>query len=195
MITAKLPYKPFITSINISDIIRKPIRAAGFSWRPYVLRGYFDTQLLLAESRGTVAHDYRVFWMGHTGSMEARYTTNKNRLPADMIEDMREAYSRCQKYLGTVGAGSSGDITKAYMQAQLLLVAGYAQAEIDRINFGALSDEEFQKMLRDKVAGMMTGNGHRQRTVSVDEVDLFIQQGYEFQAALPNGRAVMKLPF
>ena len=67
-------HKAFLTSINVGDGIREAIRGAGFDWRPYVLRAYFDTQLLLAESQGKVAHDFRVFWMGHKGTMDARYT-------------------------------------------------------------------------------------------------------------------------
>jgi len=55
----------------------------------YVLRSYFDTQLMLAESKGLVLRDYRTFWMGHKGDIENRYTTNKQRLPEEVIEDMR----------------------------------------------------------------------------------------------------------
>ena len=44
VITVKVPRKSFITSINVSDAVRNPSRAAGFDWRPYVLRGYFDMQ-------------------------------------------------------------------------------------------------------------------------------------------------------
>jgi hypothetical protein len=50
---------------------------AGFGWRPYVLRAYFDTQLMLAESKGLVLRDYRQFWMGHKGDMEARFLKHK----------------------------------------------------------------------------------------------------------------------
>ena len=52
IITPKLRMNPFIRAVNIGDIIRGAIRGAGFSWRPYVLRSYFDTQLMLAESKG-----------------------------------------------------------------------------------------------------------------------------------------------
>lgn len=31
----------------------------------------------------------RQFWMGHKGDIEARYTTNKSRLPQDVMDDMR----------------------------------------------------------------------------------------------------------
>lgn len=67
--------------------------------RPYVLRSYFDTQLLLAESKGKITHAYRQFFMGHKGDIEAKYTTNKNRLPESLIHDMREAYERSQNFL------------------------------------------------------------------------------------------------
>lgn len=60
--------KPFISSINVGDAIRLAIRKAGFDWRPYVLRSYFDTQLMLAESKGLVLRDYRQFWMGTRGT-------------------------------------------------------------------------------------------------------------------------------
>ena len=49
-------------------------------------------------------------------------------------------------------------------------------------------------MLRDKVLGNMTNNGLKQKVVQVDEVGRFIEQGYEFYAALPNGTAILKLP-
>ena len=65
-------------------IIERDVRSTmrpRFKWRPYVLRAFFDTQLLIAESRGKIAHDFRVFFMGHKGSIEAKYTTNKSILP------------------------------------------------------------------------------------------------------------------
>ncbi len=66
---------------------------------PCVLRSYFDTQLLLAESEGKITHAYRQFFMGHMGDIEAKYTTNKNRLPESLTHDMREAYERSQNFL------------------------------------------------------------------------------------------------
>jgi len=102
IITPKQGMKPFIRTVNIGDTIRKAIRKTGFPWRPYVLRSYFDTQLMLAESKGRVLRDYRKFWMGHKGDIENRYTTNKCRLPETVIEDMRQAYKRSQEYLQTI---------------------------------------------------------------------------------------------
>ncbi len=67
--------------------------------RPYVLRAYFDTQLLLAESRGKMTHAYRQFFMGHKGDIEAKYTTNKHRLADELVSDMRMAYERSLGFL------------------------------------------------------------------------------------------------
>ena len=37
--------------------------------------------------------------MGHKGSMEARYTTNKGILPESLANEMREAFKRCEEFL------------------------------------------------------------------------------------------------
>ena len=70
-----------------------------FKWRPYVLRAFFDTQLLISESRGKIAHDFRVFFMGHKGSIEAKYTTNKSILAKTLMDEMREAFRKSQEFL------------------------------------------------------------------------------------------------
>lgn len=70
-----------------------------FQYRPYVLRAFFDTQLLMAESRGKMVHDFRVFLMGHKGNMEARYTTNKRMLPDNLVSEMKSAFKRSQEFL------------------------------------------------------------------------------------------------
>ncbi|MCX6655590.1 MAG: hypothetical protein NTY03_10810 [Candidatus Bathyarchaeota archaeon] len=87
--TPKQRMKPFIRSTNVGDVIRDGIRKAGFPWRPYVLRSYFDTEMMLAESKGLVLRDYRQFWMGHKGDIEHWYTLNKSRLPDEVVEDLR----------------------------------------------------------------------------------------------------------
>ena len=90
--------KTFLPTRQISKEIRNTFRPR-FQWRPYILRAYFDTELLIAESKGKIAHDFRVFFMGHKGSMEARYTTNKGMLPEVLIAEMREAFKRSEEFL------------------------------------------------------------------------------------------------
>ncbi|MDE0525251.1 MAG: hypothetical protein OXI27_01430 [Thaumarchaeota archaeon] len=83
-------------SASVSPVIKSVLPA-----RPYALRAYFDSQLLIAESHGCMTHAYRQFFMGHKGDMEARYTTNKGRLTEQMTEDMRRAFEQSQAFLST----------------------------------------------------------------------------------------------
>ncbi len=88
----------FLMTKQISNRVRKVFRPR-FAWRPYVLRAYFDTQLLIAESEGKIAHDFRAFFMGHRGSIEATYTTNKSILPEKLIKAMKDSFDRSEEYL------------------------------------------------------------------------------------------------
>ncbi len=74
--------------------IKEAIVKTGFSRRPYVLRAYCDTNMTVAESKVPISHPYLQFLMGHKGDIESRYSTNKGRLPASMIEGMRYTYKK-----------------------------------------------------------------------------------------------------
>ncbi|MGH9909960.1 MAG: hypothetical protein ACRD32_04910 [Nitrososphaerales archaeon] len=90
--------KSFLTTHAITKTIRESF-GPRFQWRPYLLRSFFDTQLLTAEARGLIAHDFRIFFMGHKGNIEARYTTNKSKLPESLLKEMRESFMRCSSLL------------------------------------------------------------------------------------------------
>jgi hypothetical protein len=193
IITPKRKMKPFIRAVNVGDIIRGAIRRAGFRWRPYVLRSYFDTQLMLAESKGLVLRDYRQFWMGHKGDIENRYTTNKCKLPESVIEDMREAYRRSQDFLQTrLEETSSEEKLRQAFRKQLLLVAGFNQDEVEKMDISAVSDEELQTVIRRRLLGEKADNCTTQKVVSIDEVEGYLEQGWEFVASLPNGNVIIK---
>ena len=76
----------FLRTVLVTRDIKEAITKAGFTWRPYVLRAYCDTNMIIAESKGLVSHPYLQFLMGHKGDIDARYPTNKGRLPPSMIE-------------------------------------------------------------------------------------------------------------
>jgi len=193
IIRPKAAPKPFIRTINIGDMIREAIRSAGFRWRPYVLRAYFDSQLMIAESRGLVLRDYRQFWMGHKGDIEARYTTNKHRLPEHIIADMREAYRRSQEYLQTiVPPKPTEEELRIAFRKQLLLVAGFKSEEIDAMNITSMTDEELQQIIRKRLLGEDPYDC-RQKVVSVNSLEAYLNKGWEYVATLPNGKVIIKL--
>jgi len=193
IITPKLRMKPFIRAVNIGDIIRGAMRKAGFSWRPYVLRSYFDTQLMLAESKGLVLRDYRQFWMGHKGDIENRYTTNKGRLPEAVIEDMREAYKRSQEYLQTTKPEITEERLEESFRKQLLLVAGFKQQEVEELELSSLSDEGFQEIVRRRLLGGEPEDCGREKVISLDEIESYLAEGWEYVATLPNKKVIMKV--
>ncbi|MGI0131108.1 MAG: site-specific integrase [Thermoplasmata archaeon] len=178
--------KRFIRTVNIGDGIRSAIRRAGFDWRPYVLRAYFDTQLLLAESKGLVAHDYRVFWMGHKGSMEARYTTNKGRLPPNLVDDMREAYRRCEPTL--TGKGPSEGEVRTEVARVLLESLGYTENDLDGVD---LSDvEQVRALTQNRIAPAPK----RQALVGVDELPRYLDAGWTFAGNIGQDRILLNPP-
>ena len=184
----------FLRTTLVTRDRREAIGQAGLKMRPYVLRAYFSTALDIAESKGLISHPWRQFIMGHKGDIEARYSTNK-RLPPDIIDEMRESYNKCTRFLETRISDVSEENARLYLQQQLLSAVGYRQDEIDKMNLADIGTDDFQKLLRDKVAGTMASNGSKQKLVPMNEIEKLLGEGYEFQAVLPNGKAIMKLPF
>ncbi len=171
--------KRFVRTINIGDGIRAAIRRAGFPWRPYVLRAYADTQMLLAESKGEIAHNYRAFFMGHKGTIEARYTTNKGRLPATLVDDMREAYRRCSAFLETSRTGDDRAERTAAVLRALLRVAGYADAELVGMDLGSMTPEQIGALIdRRPMVGTKTAAGPRQQVIPESELPRYLADGW-----------------
>jgi hypothetical protein len=195
IVTPKQRMKPFIRSTNVGDVIRDGIRKAGYPWRPYVLRSYFDTEIMLAESKGLVLRDYSQFWMGHKGDIEHRYTLNKGRLPGEVVEDLREAYRRSQEYLQTGRSESdSEERLRDSFRRQLLLVAGFKAEEIDEMDL-SMDDASFQEMVRKRLLGQSREGGDAsQRVVSVGDVDSYLSKGWGYVASLSGDRVILREP-
>lgn len=191
----------FIRTINIGDVIRQPIRKAGFDWRPYVMRGYFDSQLLTAESKGLIIRDYRTFFMGHKGGIEGTYTTSKKQNP-ESIENMRESYSKALKFLETESKGiSEEDHTRQLREHSLMTLKILSGVELDdeeKENLLSLEESEFwrqiSEMFKDKKAQDLN-NGNKFKTIPERDLDTHLNSGWELVQIYPNGdKAVIKLP-
>ncbi len=193
ILTPKIARKPFISTAKVSHAIRETIRSAGFHWRPYVLRSYFDTQLMLAESKGCVLRDYRTFWMGHVGDIEHRYTTNKGRLPAQVIEDMRESYAKSREHLQTkVLESPKEEDLKRMFRSELLRMAGFTEEKIDEESLLELTEEEFREGVRGRLLNTNSSNNSNQKVISIEEVEKYLKDGWEFVTTLPNDKMIVK---
>ena len=199
IIAPKSNRKSFIRSIKISAGIRAGIRGAGFQWRPYVLRAYCDTQLLLSESKGKMAHAYRQFFMGHVGDMEARYTTNKGQLSEDMTEDMRGAYKRSESFLQTRNiTDEEKEDRKIFFKRSMLKMSGMSEKEISTLDLEEITEGEiaeiWQRKEQKKAIGKVTGNGGSQKVIPISEVEHYINDGWEFVTHIPPDKAIIKFP-
>jgi hypothetical protein len=186
-----------IRTTNISDFIRKAIRDAGFTWRPYVLRRYFDTRLMMAESDGLIIRDYRTFWMGHNGDIEHTYTLNKG-LAKDVLEKMRESYAKAaSKYLVTTRRDATNqEMMLETFNRQFLTMAGYSEKEISQLgDLTKLSAQNVQDLIQKKSMKALGLNGNtKQKVVPMTDVKNWIVQGWEFVSKLPTEEAVVRLP-
>jgi hypothetical protein len=195
ILTPKTARKPFISTTKVSHAIRGAIRSAGFQWRPYVLRSYFDTQLMLAESKGYVLRDYRTFWMGHVGDIEHRYTTNKARLPSQVIDDMRETYGKSQEFLQTkVPELPREDDLKRMFRSELLRMAGFTDEEIEKESLLDFAEEEFRDAVRGRLLNTNPSNNCNQKVISIEEIETYLEDGWEFVTTLPNDKMVVRFP-
>jgi hypothetical protein len=193
-----------VTTKAISARIREAFRGAGFNWRPYILRVYFDTRMLIAESktRGFL-RDYRVFFMGHKGDIEHVYTLNKCRLPESLEADMREAFSRAAHFLETIPKPEDESLRIEQLREILLLTVGYTEEELANLDLAQISTDDLKQMLKRKVVDEHpvvrlpheNGNGNgvkRQRVLDAPEAAELINKGScEFVGNLPSGKVVV----
>jgi hypothetical protein len=178
-----------MTTKNVSRLIRDSMRPR-FEWRPYVLRSYFATQMLLAESHGKVSHPYRVFWMGHKGDIEARYSTNKGILLEDVVEDMRRSFTDASEYLETTPR-SERDIKEILLEMwrQQAKMNGIdpmkVKIERERELGNELSVDEEQELLMNEIKLKMAPQAnesekpYQSKIVAEDDLVPHIEDGWE----------------
>jgi len=191
----------FLRTTLVTRDIKEAISRAGFSWRPYVLRAYFDTNMIIAESRGKISHPYLQFMMGHKGDIEARYSTNKGRLPPDMIEDMRRCYSECQPFLTTATQPleHSSIVKQAKIEAlkslaKSLLGIDLIEAKIAKENeLGRkLTADETIELFENELKKLREGKHNPQRIVREEELEDYLAEGWQFVSVLPSKKIIIR---
>ncbi|MGQ9468413.1 MAG: site-specific integrase [Nitrososphaerales archaeon] len=191
----------FLRTTLVTRDIKEAILRAGFRWRPYVLRAYFDTNMIIAESRGKISHPYLQFLMGHKGDIEARYSTNKGVLPPDMIEDMRSFYKDCEPFLSTLiqPLEQSSIIKEAKIEAlksmaksllgiDLLEVKVAKEKELGR----ELTKDEELELFENEMKKLREGKSNPHRIVHESELESYLAEGWQFVSVLPSQRILIK---
>ena len=130
--------------------------------------------------------------MGHVGDIEATYTTNKNRLPENVMADMRKCFEGCSEYLETA---SSGRVPADHMHAVILRSVGYKDDEIEAMGgIERIPEDKISELIKQKVVSNMVNNGSRQKVVLQKEIENYLREGWEFVSIIDRNKAVIRLP-
>jgi len=196
---ARASTKPFMQTRKITHQIRRYMRKTGVYKRPYVLRCYAETQLIIAESKGKISHPYLQFIAGHKGDIESRYSTNKGMLPPDMIEDMRRCYKRCEPLLSTtMRQVEKSDIVKeAKIEALKSIAKAILGVDLTEVKVAKerslerdlMRDEEIQ--LYEEELKKLRSKPDPKKIVSEEELEEYLAEGWQFVSVLPSKKILI----
>jgi len=181
--------------------IKEAIQRAVFRWRPYVLRAYCDTNMILVESRGKISHPYLQFIMGHKGDIEARYSTNKGVLPPAMIEDMRKCYRECEPFFSTAAQPleqasivKEAKIEALKSMAKSLLGIDLLDVKVakERLVGRDLNKDEELELYEKELNKLREGKHNPQRIVHEEELEKYLREGWQFVSSLPSQKILIK---
>jgi hypothetical protein len=193
--------KPFVMTRKLTHFIRLCMRKAGVYKRPYVLRAYFDTNMIIAESKGKISHPYLQFLMGHKGDIEARYSTNKGVLPPDMVEDMRKAYKQCEPFLSTITQPleQSSIIKEAKIEALKSIAKSLLGIDLIDVKVARekqlgreLNKDEELELYERELKRLREGKHNPQRVIHEKELEKYLVEGWQFVSVLPSRKILIK---
>lgn len=192
--------RKFLITRKITHLIRMAMRRAGVNKRPYVLRAYAETQLIIAESKGKISHPYLQFIAGHKGDIESRYSTNKGILSDEMIEGMRKSIQACEPFLGTTAQEiDQSDVVK---QAKIEALKSMAKSllGIDLLEVKVAKEKKLSRQLsRDEEIELFENEIQKirekekdpQTIVKEEELETYLADGWQFVTVLPSQKILI----
>ena len=79
-------------------------------------------------------------------------------------------------------------------RAELLRMAGYSDEEMENEGLLELAEDEFRETVRERLLNTRGNNNSSQKVVSIDEIEAYIEEGWEFVTSLPNEKVVVRFP-
>ena len=142
-----------LTTKSMYQIVKKPFKRAGLTWRPDILRRYTDVRLGQAAAKPEMGlpESWVTFWMGHHGDIESIYR-HKRTLSDSQLEQMREAYARASEMLQTTKLHKeNGAQIRREIRTTALLAVGCSDDEIRQLDLDNLTTDEFSEALRQRL--------------------------------------------
>lgn len=197
--------KGFLTTAGVVGELRDALQSClpeGVSWRPYVLRSYCSTRLLMAEGAGKITRDLRESILGHDLGVSGRYTLGKAWGP-DMLKDARRSFKRAEPFLNTVQVATGEDVF-IEMRKGLLLGLGYTLDDLKPLDLAEMDDRKFQELVTTKRSELFGGAvatpqalapaRRVQKVIDESEVDPYLEQGWTVATTLGGGKRVVLNP-
>ena len=188
-----------ITTKSICKLVRKAFRHAGFQWRPYILRRWYDSRMGLAVAKSELGllEEWVMFWMGRTGDIEAEYRLHK-KLGDSQLEQMRTAYQRASEtMLQTIELHrDSTETMRREFRAIALRSIGFTDDDIRHVDLGKLTAPEFQELVRTKLENQPETDTKAFMTVAIEEKDNYVNPTlrWTIKEWLADGRVVIEPP-
>jgi integrase len=171
-----------LTRQAIAHDLRKVMRKAGLTQRPYVWKSYFDLALQTAK----IQHVREQFYLGHAGPMEAQYGIHKQ-LPPNVLEDMRKEFAEKVEpvLIGPSSVITENDVKEVALSVLSELINPEGYKTLSTIG---ISEADF-RAIRDAIAGE---KATKQKVVTAEDAEKLVEEGWVWRGNLPNGRVVME---
>ncbi len=184
--------KRFMCTINIADLIRKPMRAAGIlDLTPYAWRAYYSSRAMLCRD---LTMEIRDFLQGHKGGIAQVYSTNRE-LPPDIVEAMRNAYASALPHLETTQQPVNPRVEAL---KALLLPFGYSDKELTESGVDDLLlmiEKEVQRLQAQVMVPTIKGVERALlKVVPNAELPKLFEAGWTFKASLGDGQSIVEAP-
>jgi hypothetical protein len=189
----------FLTTKAVVEELRDALKGTtpeGVRWRPYVLRSYCSTRLLLAEGDGRISRDLREAILGHDGGVASRYNVGK-RWGTELAEEARREYGRAASFLETSRSKEEPDLLR---QAKLLVLEAVGVDGREAVRLASESKEAVLAEVRKRLGTSQsatqesTGTDRIERAFPTDEVPKLLESGWRYVAPLNGSMAVLRAP-
>ncbi|MFI5418990.1 MAG: hypothetical protein ACHQ2Y_08875 [Candidatus Lutacidiplasmatales archaeon] len=185
----------FLATTNVTAELGRVLHASagkGERLRPYSLRGYFSTRLMLAEGAGKITRDLRESFLGHDlKSVNRRYNLGK-KWGEDVLKSARAQYRAAEPFLSTVPTTSNADRDLTTRKV-VLRMHGYTEEELAKIDISTKTDDELIALADAKRAeNEEKFSRPGQKAVPIAEVGRMLEAGWEYVGPLGSDQAILR---
>ena len=148
-----------------------------------------------------ISHPYLQFIAGHKGDIESRYSTNKGRLPEEMVEGIREAYKACEPFLSTIAQPleQASIVKEAKIEALKSIAKSLLGIDLMEVKIAKekelgneLTSEEEIELFENEIRKTREGEDDPQMIVNEEKLESYLKDGWQFVSVLPTQRILIR---